>query len=100
MSAQDNPLIEDGAAFEVLLAQRGITVQVPADKTLLQALLDAGVEVPFSCSEGVCGTCVTKVLCGMPDHWDSYLLPEEQEKGDQIMPCCSRSKTARLTLDL
>jgi vanillate O-demethylase ferredoxin subunit len=40
------------------------------------------------------------VLCGTPDHWDSYLLPEEQEKGDQIMPCCSRSKTARLTLDL
>jgi vanillate O-demethylase ferredoxin subunit len=43
---------------------------------------------------------LTKVVAGTPDHWDSYLTPEEQEKGDCIMLCCSRSQTARLVLDL
>jgi vanillate O-demethylase ferredoxin subunit len=56
--------------------------------------------VPFSCSEGICGTCLTKVVAGTPDHWDMYLTPEEQAKGDVIMVCCSRSQTARLVLDL
>jgi vanillate O-demethylase ferredoxin subunit len=56
--------------------------------------------VPFSCSQGICGTCLTPVLAGQPDHWDMYLTPEEQAKGDCIMVCCSRSQTARLVLDL
>jgi vanillate O-demethylase ferredoxin subunit len=43
---------------------------------------------------------LTPVVAGTPDHWDSYLTPEEQEKGDCIMLCCSRSQTARLVLDL
>jgi vanillate O-demethylase ferredoxin subunit len=56
--------------------------------------------VPFSCSEGICGTCLTKVVAGKPDHWDMYLTPDEQEKGDCMMVCCSRSQTARLVLEL
>jgi vanillate O-demethylase ferredoxin subunit len=43
---------------------------------------------------------LTKVVAGTPDHWDMYLTPEEQAKGDAIMVCCSRSQTARLVLDL
>ena len=86
--------------FEVHLAQRNITLTVQPDQSILKALQDAGVEVPFSCSEGVCGTCLTKVKEGEPEHWDMYLTPEEQEKGDCIMVCCSRSQTARLVLDL
>lgn len=86
--------------FEVHLAQRQQTLTVPPEKSILQVLQDAGVEVPFSCSEGICGTCLTRVKEGEPDHWDTYLTTEEQEKGDCIMVCISRSKSPRLVLDL
>lgn len=86
--------------FEVHLAKRNLTLSVPPDQSILKVLQGAGVEVPFSCSEGVCGTCLTKVVEGEIDHWDMYLTPEEQEKGDCIMVCISRSKSPRLVLDL
>ncbi len=86
--------------FEVHLARRQLTLQVQPDQSILQVLQQAGVEVPFSCSEGICGTCRTSVLEGQPDHWDMYLTPEEQEKGDCIMVCISRSQSQRLVLDL
>ena len=87
-------------AFEVHLAKRNQTLTVPPGVSILKVLQDAGLDVPFSCSEGVCGTCLTPVVEGEPDHWDMYLTPEEQEKGDCMMICVSRSKTARLVLDL
>jgi len=93
------PLADDGS-FEVQLQKSGQMLQVSKDQSILKVLQDAGHDVPFSCSEGVCGTCLTRVVAGKPDHWDMYLTPEEQEKGDCIMVCCSRSQTARLVLDL
>jgi vanillate O-demethylase ferredoxin subunit len=48
----------------------------------------------------VCGTCLTRVIEGVPDHRDMYLTPEEQAANDQFLPCCSRSKSARLVLDI
>ncbi len=86
--------------FEVHLAQRNVTLTVQPDQSILKVLQDAGVDVPFSCSEGICGTCLTKVVEGEPDHRAMYLTPEEQEKGDCIMVCISRSKSPRLVLDL
>jgi vanillate O-demethylase ferredoxin subunit len=65
-----------------------------------QALAEAGVEVPTSCEQGVCGTCLTRVIEGVPDHRDVYLTPEEQAANDQFTPCCSRAMSARLVLDL
>lgn len=59
----------------------------------------AGVEVPFSCEQGVCGTCV-RVLGGEPEHRDMYQTPDEQAANERFTPCCSRSKSARLVLDL
>ena len=70
------------------------------EAALTQALASAGIEVPTSCEQGVCGTCLTRVLEGQPDHRDMYLSPEEQEANDQFLPCCSRSKSVRLVLDL
>ena len=102
MSAADQtqtPLADDGA-FEILLQKSGQTLQVSKDQSILKVLQDAGHDVPFSCAEGICGTCLTRVIAGKPDHWDMYLTPEEQEKGDCIMVCCSRSQTARLVLDM
>ena len=92
--------MSENNTFEVHLAQRNLTLTVQPDQSILKVLQDAGVDVPFSCSEGICGTCLTKVKEGEPDHWDMYLTPEEQEKGDCIMVCISRSKSPRLVLDL
>lgn len=91
---------DSDASFEVQLASSGKIVVVPSDKTVVQALADAGVDVQVSCEQGVCGTCLTRVLEGVPDHKDMYLTPEEQAANDQFTPCCSRSRTPRLVLDL
>ena len=93
------PIAADGT-FEVQLQKSGQILTVSKDQSILKVLQDAGHDVPFSCSEGICGTCLTQVVAGTPDHWDMYLTPEEQAKGDVIMVCCSRSQTARLVLDL
>jgi vanillate O-demethylase ferredoxin subunit len=87
-------------AFEVQLASSGRVITVDAGRSVLAALADAGVIVPSSCEQGVCGTCLTRVIAGTPDHRDQYLLPDEQAAGDQFLPCCSRARSARLVLDL
>ncbi|MDZ4074952.1 MAG: PDR/VanB family oxidoreductase [Hylemonella sp.] len=91
---------DSDAGFEIKLASSGRIIMVPKDQTVTQALAASGVEVMVSCEQGVCGTCLTRVLEGMPDHKDSYLTPEEQAANDQFTPCCSRSKTPQLVLDL
>lgn len=91
---------DSDASFEVQLASSGKIVVVPSDKTVVQALTEAGVDVQVSCEQGVCGTCLTRVIAGIPDHKDMYLTPEEQAANDQFTPCCSRSRTPRLVLDL
>jgi vanillate O-demethylase ferredoxin subunit len=90
----------DDGVFEIKLASSGAVYPVPADKTVLEVLVANGVDVPYSCEQGVCGTCLTRVLEGTPDHRDMYLSDEEQEQNDQFMPCCSRSKSKLLVLDL
>lgn len=89
----------DGA-FDVKLASSGRVIPVAKDQTVTQALSAAGVEIQTACEQGVCGTCLTRVLEGVPDHKDQYLTPEEQAANDQFLPCCSRAKTACLVLDL
>lgn len=84
----------------VELSRTGRTVAVPAGKSILEVLLDEGVEVPYSCMDGVCGSCETRVLQGTPDHRDSILSAREREAGDRMMICCSGAKTPRLVLDL
>jgi ferredoxin-NADP reductase len=86
--------------FEVTLAKSGRAFLVPVDKTILEVLLSEGVEVSRSCMEGVCGTCETPVLEGIPDHRDSVLSRREREANKTMMICCSGSKTSRLVLDL
>ena len=88
------------SAFEVSLQRSGRVVTVPKGITIVRALEAAGVPVMVSCEEGVCGTCLTPVIDGVPDHRDSYLTPEERAANDQMLLCCSRAKSARLVLDL
>jgi len=91
---------EGNTAFDVRLASSGRTVHVAADCSIAQALADAGVELPVSCEQGVCGTCLTRVLEGEPDHRDSYLTDAEKAGNDQMLPCCSRARTSVLVLDI
>jgi ferredoxin len=88
------------SGFDVCLHRSGRRLTVPLGETILDILLDAGVNVSFSCSEGICGTCETKVIDGIPDHRDSFLTDEEKAENSKIMICCSGSKSPVLTLDL
>ncbi|MEW1723682.1 PDR/VanB family oxidoreductase [Streptomyces sp. NPDC093109] len=90
----------DADAFEVVLSRSGQTLQVPPGTSVLAAAQQAGVAVPFSCAEGICGTCETEVLEGEPDHRDSVLSAEERESGETMMICVSRSRGPQLVLDL
>lgn len=89
-----------GNAFEVVAVASGITVQVAENQSIVEALALAGLKVCVSCKQGICGSCLTDVLEGEPDHRDSYLTDEEKADGDQILLCCSRAKGARLIIDL
>lgn len=90
----------DDESFEVEVASTGQVVRVMPDQTVVKALQAIGVCVQTSCEQGVCGTCLTRVISGRPDHRDMYLTEDEQAAGDQFLPCCSRAKSARLVLDL
>lgn len=89
-----------GDSFEVYCEQSDITVTVGTDDTIARALKKAGIKVNMSCEEGVCGTCITDVLEGEPDHRDHFLTDEEKADNDQIALCCSRAKCSRLVIDL
>jgi vanillate O-demethylase ferredoxin subunit len=86
--------------FEVMIASTGNCYTVPVDRTVVQVLGEHGIDIPVSCEQGVCGTCITRVLNGVPDHRDVYFTDEERARNDQFTPCCSRSKSSRLVLDI
>jgi ferredoxin-NADP reductase len=86
--------------FEVELAFSGETITVPPEKTVLQAIEDAGVLVLSSCKVGTCGTCETRVMAGEVDHRDSILTADEQAANDVMYVCVSRSAGPSLTLEL
>ncbi|OLP04406.1 hypothetical protein BVU76_00185 [Mycolicibacterium porcinum] len=86
--------------FEVVAARSGASYPVPAGCSILEVLRKNGMAVDFSCSEGVCGTCETTVVEGLPEHRDAVLTPDEREANDTIMICVSRARTARLVLDI
>ena len=87
-------------SFEVKLASSGRIVVVPKDMSVTDALREAGIDIQTSCEQGVCGTCMTRVLEGEVDHKDLFLTPQEQAANDQFTPCCSRAKSPMLVLDL
>ncbi|MBP2603482.1 PDR/VanB family oxidoreductase [Acinetobacter calcoaceticus] len=89
-----------GDSFEVVAERSGKIIMVEAGETILQALAKEGIEIEMSCEQGVCGTCMCDVIEGEPDHRDVYFTDEEKASNEQILVCCSRSKTPRLVLDI
>jgi ferredoxin-NADP reductase len=94
----DDPVRADG--FRVRCARSGITIDVGPEQSILEVLEGAGAPVPSSCREGTCGTCESTVLSGRPEHRDSLLTDDEQEAGDTMLICVSRSLDDELVLDL
>lgn len=86
--------------FDIVLARGGRTLHVPAGQSILDVLIEAGIQVQHSCCDGVCGTCETRVIEGVPEHRDAVLLGEAAHTTDRMMVCVSRSAGPHLTLDL
>ncbi len=87
-------------SFELQLARSGRVLTVPADRSVAEVLIAAGVDLDVSCEQGVCGACLTRVIDGVPEHRDMLLTPAERAANDQFTPCCSRALTSRLVVDL
>jgi tetrachlorobenzoquinone reductase len=86
--------------FVVELARSGQEFVIPEGKSILQVLLDAGVDVDYSCELGICGACEQRVISGVPEHRDAILTEEEQASNSKVMICCAGCKSNRLVLDL
>lgn len=91
---------QESNAFKVRLERTGAEFDIPEGKSILEVLEENGIDHPFSCREGLCGTCLTNVLSGDPDHRDYVLTDEERASGKLMTICCSRSKSPQLVLDL
>jgi ferredoxin len=87
-------------AFEIELAASDRTLTVAPERSILDVVLAAGVQVLSSCQEGTCGTCETPVLDGAVDHRDSLLTDDEKAAGDTMLICVSRAACPKLVLDL
>lgn len=86
--------------FSVKVVSTGQLIPIAADETVTSALEKCGIVIDVSCEQGICGTCLTNVLEGVPDHRDMILTDEERDSNKIFTPCCSRSKTKILVLDL
>lgn len=95
--AQDT---SNNGEFSLEIKSTGQRITVVQDQTVVQALQENGYCIPVSCEQGICGTCLIHVIEGEPDHRDMFLTEEEQAMNNQFTPCCSRSKSKILVLDL
>ncbi|WP_433725710.1 PDR/VanB family oxidoreductase [Nocardia sp. CA-129566] len=93
------PPIVDGVPFEIEFAATGAVVEVPADKSALETILESRPDRPYSCRQGFCRTCKVRVLSGEPEHRETVLTAAEHEAGEMLV-CVSRARGGRLVLDL
>ena len=87
-------------AFEIELKDSGLVVQVPHNRTVMEALRSVNIDVQSDCAEGLCGSCEVRVLSGNIDHRDKVLTAKERQSNSKMMVCCSRAQGDRLVLEL
>ena len=92
--------IDLSTSFTVELARSAMTLAVPAGRSILDVMRENGIAAPSSCEQGACGTCLTRVLEGVPDHQDVYLNETERRSGTTMLTCVSRARSGRLVLDI
>ncbi|MBA1140964.1 PDR/VanB family oxidoreductase [Mesorhizobium neociceri] len=98
-AGQQNQAAKD-RSFRVTLASDGRSFEVAPGRSIVEVLGENGIEIQVSCEQGICGTCVTRVISGVPDHRDLVLTEKQHAAGDRITPCCSRALSDELVLDL
>jgi ferredoxin len=86
--------------FTVVLAKSGVEIAVRQGETILEALLNAHIDVQYSCEQGICGACEVRFLSGTPEHRDMVRSAEEHDQISTLMICCAGSRSKRLTLDI
>lgn len=86
-------------SFVIRLARSGCSFEIPADQSILDVLCANYIDVDYNCCEGICGTCLVRVLEGEADHRDAVMTDEERNSG-LIAICCSRSLTPTLVIDV
>jgi len=99
-SADPASLAGPKESFVVKLARHGGEFEIAEGRTIIEVLAEHDVMVDTSCEQGVCGTCLTGVLEGLPDHRDVFLTDAEKCTNDRMTVCVSRALTPRLVLDL
>jgi vanillate O-demethylase ferredoxin subunit len=87
-----------GVGFQVKIASSGAVFDVPNDKSIVEVLREHGIDVETSCESGLCGTCRTRYLEGLPEHRD-YVLDDEEKK-QYVLICCARARSPLIVLDL
>jgi vanillate O-demethylase ferredoxin subunit len=86
--------------FQVVIRSTGATYPVPPGQTVLNVLRNNGLRVQSDCEAGSCGTCLTRVLDGDPDHRDTYLPEAQRTARCNMLVCVSRARSRQLVLDL
>ncbi|MDF2371537.1 MAG: PDR/VanB family oxidoreductase [Rhizobiaceae bacterium] len=99
-SAAPSPLPLEGDSFVLRLLASDLELVVPPDRSIVEVMRDAGIEIATNCEQGICGTCVARMVEGDPDHRDMYLTDEEHDNEQLFAPCVSRAKSRLLVLDL
>lgn len=87
-------------SFTVRISSTGQEFVVPPEKSILEALEAARIYPDNSCRDGICGTCETAVISGIPDHRDDLLSFSEQASGKTMLICVSRSLSPVLEIDV
>lgn len=93
-------LAPPSGGFTVTLARTGIELSIEPGRTILETLIEAGIDIAYSCEQGICGACETKLIDGSPLHRDSFRKPEEHDRLGTVMVCCAGSRSGRLVLQL
>lgn len=92
------PSAKSDLPFIVKLERAGRSFEVVPGRSIVEVLGENGIDIPVSCEQGICGTCVTRVISGEPDHRDLVLT--DKQRVDRMTLCCSRARTSELVLDL
>jgi ferredoxin len=94
-------MADDGEkSFQVVCVRSGVTLTVHPGRSILSVVKESGIDVLSSCAEGVCGTCETEVLAGLPDHRDSLLTEAERGASRTMLICVSRCRRGPLVLEI